>query len=150
MKTQSQINQSILLKGKEYKIIGIDTYFLKSITDNNISWKSYTLLDIKGKKTWVSGPYNGCYYQWTLLSEKKFKEAATENPLNSKLTGIANIEFEGNFGFSTPYAELVWIDLNDHEYDCVAVERFLKQTKEKIIPMESYYNAGKILKDFII
>lgn len=134
------------LNGRNYTIIGIDSYTLKNILGKKVTWVSYTLIDNKDCKTWISGPFNGNYYQWSLLEEKEFTSLTKTAVQNNEQTGIANITFEGNPGFSTPYAEILWSDLKNNEFDCIALERFITVDGRKIEPLESYYNAGKILK----
>lgn len=144
------LHQEVNLGGIAFKIIGIDHYKLKNLFGKIKEWDSYTLIDKKGNKTWISyGAVKDYYLLWSLISEIEFKKAA-DYSLNPELTGIANCTFEGNPGYSTPTAELVWVDLINQKYDYFVYERFLKQTGDKIKPLESYYDAGKILKDFKI
>lgn len=147
MQKKLQINQVITLHNKSYKIIGIDTYSLKNIYDQLVDWVSYTLIDSEENKTWVSGPINGFFYQWSLLSSSEFKKLAKGKLLNDNLTGMANITFEGNPGFSTPCAEIVWIDVNHQKFDCVVVERFIAIKGDQTEIQEAYFNAGTLLKD---
>ncbi len=72
------------------------------------------------------------------------------NLSKSRLSGIANVMFQGNPGYSTPTAEIIWFSLQNRHYAYIALEKNLKQTGEKIEPQESYYDAGKIVKDFEI
>lgn len=142
------LNQNVILEKIAYKIIGIDHYSLKNLFGKTKEWDSYTLIDDQGNKTWVSyGAVKDYFLQWTLISELQFKKTIDQSP-NLDLTGIANVTFIGNPGYSTPTAEIVWFDLWGKEYDYVASERFLKQNGEMIEPLETYYDAGKILKDF--
>ncbi len=144
------LNQSISIEGHIYKVIGIDHYRLKNIFDKIKEWDSYTLMDAQGEKTWVSyGAVKDYYLQWTLVSAEEFKKGAIFPP-NLELTGIADVTFQGNQGYSTPSAEILWFNLKDKKYDYVAIERFLKPVGDKVEPLESYYDAGKILKDFKI
>ena len=111
MHTKLKLNQTVILEGTSYKVIGIDDYSLINVFGNTKNWISYTLVDEKNNKTWIS--YEAIpdhFVQWSLISEKEFlKEAKT--PLNMELSGIANITFKGNPGFSTPVAELFWFNL---------------------------------------
>jgi hypothetical protein len=146
-----KINQKIILKGKTYEVIGIDTYSLKNVLNETKEWISYTLKDQTGEKTWVSyGVTEEYFVEWTLLEETEYKNEIKTASLNTTLSGIANITFEGNPGFSTPFAEIIWTNTVQSKYDFVAVERFLKQNGDKIEPLEPYYNAGKLLKEFKI
>src|SRR5579859_7708071 len=101
------VNQQVILYGKRYKIIGIDHYHLKNLIDGIKEWDSYTLVDDKGDKTWVSyGAVQDFYLQWELVSADEFKKRVMFQP-NLELTGIANVTFQGNPGYSTATAELV-------------------------------------------
>lgn len=147
---KTSLHTKVKFQDKNYTIIGIDSYSLKNILDQKKTWVSYTLEDSNNEKTWISGPFNGYYYQWFLLEKENFTSLAKEAIENSELTGIANITFEGNQGFSTPYAEVVWLDLLNNKFTCIAVERFITLDAGKINPLEPNYNAGKIVKDFPI
>ena len=139
------INQKVTIEGKIYKIIGIDHYILNNLFGELKKWNSYTLIDDKKNKTWVSyGAIKNYYLQWSLISAEEFRDGIIV-PANLDLTGIANVTFEGNQGYSTPTAELVWFDLKDQKYDYFVFERFLESNGK---PQEAYYDAGKILKDF--
>jgi hypothetical protein len=145
-----KLNQEVTLQGISYKVIGIDTYKLKSILDEEKEWISYTLIDPEGNKVWISYGVAGEYFtQWSLVSKEEFTKLATGS-LNYNFTGIATVKFEGNPGYSTPTAEITWFNIQDQQYDFIASERFLKQNGELIEPLETYYDAGKILKDFKI
>jgi hypothetical protein len=150
MTTELHLNQEVTLQGKTYKVIGIDHYHLKNILGGNAEWKSYTLIDSKKNKTWISyGSIPNYFIQWATISEAEFKKQAT-NPLNLDSTGIAHIEFEGNPGYSTPNAELMLFNVANQSYDYVGMERFLKQNNDKVESMESYFQTGTLLKDFKI
>jgi hypothetical protein len=139
------INQKVTIEGKIYEIIGIDHYVLNNLFGELKRWDSYTLIDNKNNKTWVSyGAIKDYYLQWSLISAEEFRDGIIV-PANLDLTGIANVTFEGNQGYSTPTAELVWFDLKDQKYDYFVFERFLENNGK---PQEAYYDAGKILKDF--
>ena len=143
-----KLNQKVSLEGVVYRVIGIDHYHLKDLFGKQKTWDSYTLVDEKGNKSWISyGAIKDYYLRWELITEKAFKKL-TKTPPNLELTGIADVTFQGNQGYSTPTAEIVWFDLKDSDYDYVASERFLKQSGEKIEPLETYYDAGNILKNF--
>lgn len=144
------IAQEVKLEGKIYKVIGIDHYKLKNLLDGVKEWDSYTLIDDQGDKTWVSyGAIKDYYLHWKLVSAKEFTQGL-KFPPNPELTDIANVTFQGNPGYSTPTAEIVWVNLANQKYDYFVYERFLKQVGNEIEALESYYDAGKILKDFII
>lgn len=146
MKASNLLNTEVLLKGVTYKIIGIDYYTLTNIFGEKVDWTSYTLIDKNEEKTWVSGPYDGKYVQWSLFSAEEFKKDKNAT-LNPNLTGISTIKFDGNPGFSTPYAEIVWMNTSG-KYDYIALERFMKLEGKTLEPDEPYFNAGKILEDF--
>ena|SRR5256885_2253409 len=148
MADKLKINQEITLDGKNYKVIGVDYYRLKNVSGNTKEWVSYTLIDNEGNKTWISyGAVKDYFIQWSLIAETEFRKEVTV-PANLDLSGIAHVTFEGNPGYSTPTAELIWFDLTSGPYDFVVFERFLRQEQDHLEPMESYYDAGKILKDF--
>ena len=143
-----KLHQEVSLEGNIYKVIGIDHYRLTNLIGKLETWDSYTLTDNKGYKTWISyGAIKNYYIQWELISEKTFKKL-TRTSLNLELTGIAEVTFQGKPGYSTPNAEIVWFNLQNSDHDYVASERFLRLLAEKIEPLETYYDAGKILKDF--
>jgi hypothetical protein len=148
MNTKLKLNQAITLGETTYEVIGVDDYSLINVFGNKKSWISYTLIDKNKNKTWISyGAIPNYFIQWSLVSEKEFiKEAQT--PLNMELSGIANITFKGNPGFSTPVAELFWFNLSEKKYDFYVVEKFVKNKGEKSEVLESYYDAGEILTDF--
>ncbi len=148
MKNKLTVNQVITLKNITYKVIGIDTYKLNNVFGKTKQWISYTLTDSKKNKTWISYGISGDYFtQWASLTEAEFKKKATVSP-NLDLSGIAQISFKGNPGFSTPIAEIVWFNVANQNYNYLSIERFLKQHEETIIPLESYYLTGTILKEF--
>src|SRR5437899_439745 len=121
------LNQELTVEGKKYTVIGIDKYSLKNTFGQTKEWDSYTLKDNTENKTWISfGAVKDYFVQWDLLSEEDFKKQAI-SPINLDLTGIANVTFQGNPGFSTPVAEILWFNVKNMEYDYVAFERFLKQ-----------------------
>ena len=139
------INQQIILKDKTYKVIGVDHYILNNLFGNPKEWDSYTLIDDSENKTWISyGAVKDYYIQWTLISAEEFRNGIVV-PANLDLTGIANVKFKGNPGYSTPTAELIWFDLKKQKNDYFVFERFLKNDGK---PEEPYYDAGKILKNF--
>ena len=139
------INQKVTIEEKIYEIIGIDHYVLNNLFGELKRWDSYTLIDNKNNKTWVSyGAIKDYYLQWSLISAEEFRDGIIV-PANLDLTGIANVTFEGNQGYSTPTAELVWFDLKDQKYDYFVFERILENNGK---PQEAYYDAGKIVKDF--
>ena len=143
------MNQEIALKGKTYKVIGVDHYNLTNVLGKEQTWDSYTVVDKNNNKTWISYGVAGKYFtQWAVLSEAVFKKAVVNAPFDCVLTGIANITFEGNPGYSTPFAEMVWFRPKERTYDFLLIERFLKQDGKTLIPQESYFQTGTILKDF--
>jgi len=145
-----KLNQKVTIGNNFYKVIGIDHYRLNNLFGETKKWDSYTLIDEDNNKTWISyGAVKDYYLQWTLISETEFKKGIMAPP-QLELTGIADVTFEGNPGFSTPTAELVWFNLKEQNYDYFVYERFLEQAGNRIEPLESYYDAGKILKDFKI
>lgn len=148
MNSGDKLNKEVVLKGVTYKVIGIDYYTLNNLFGESVDWTSYTLIDKDENKTWVSGPYAGKFVQWSLFSAEEFKQDKKAS-MDPNLTGIANIKFEGNPGFSTPVAEIVWLKTSG-TYDYIAMERFMKLEGKSIEPEESYFNAGKILEDFTI
>ncbi|SRR5258708_5863026 len=142
------LHQEVSVDGNKYTVIGVDKYSLKNISGKIKEWESYTLKDTQGNKTWLSyGAVEDYFIQWALISEEDFNKQA-EQSVNLDLSGIAHITFQGNPGFSTPEAEIIWFNLKNEEFDYVAFERFLEQKDNEITPLESYYNTGKILKDF--
>ena len=148
MQTQLKLNQKVMLHQREYMIIGIDTYTLKNLFGKIKKWISYTLIDNKKTKTWITyGTADGYFTEWAIIPLKQFKQYA--GALKMDLTGIAHISFKGNPGYSTPVSEIVWLEANK-KYDYVSLERFLNQNKGNVIPLEPYYQSGKILKDFKI
>lgn len=143
-----KLNQVISLNKIIYKIIGIDYYSMHNILENVKQWISYTLVDSNGKKTWISYGHAGKYFvQWCEIKKNEYSKLATGS-LNPVFSGIAKIKFEGNPGYSTPYAEIIWTDVKNEQFDCVNVERFLEKNQNDLIIKESYYLSGKILKDF--
>lgn len=151
MKTKLELNDQLKVHNTMYRVIGLDTYTLKNVLDTTKKWVSYTLIDDEKKKTWISFGIAGEYFtQWETLSGKQFKKDVQHASPNLDLTGIATISFQGNQGYSTPLAEIVWFNTKNLPYEFLAIERFLQQEKEKVKPMESYYQTGTILKDFMI
>ena len=149
MSQQLKLKQKVLLHGKEYTVIGIDTYSLKNLLDKTKTWVSYTLIDDKKNKTWISYGTEGNYFtQWAIIPQKTYKQLAKD--LKMDLSGIAHISFKGNPGYSTPVSEIVWLNASGKDFDYISLERFLEQKKDKITPLEPYYQSGKILKDFKI
>lgn len=148
MRNKLILNQKVNLDEKIYKVIGIDYYVLKNVLNLTRKWTSYTLIDKDNHKTWISYGVAGRYFtQWATIAKLKFKNEATM-PAYLELSGIANVSFQGNRGYSTPFTEIVWFKTANINYDFLAIERFLKQTKSGIIPLESYFLSGKILKNF--
>lgn len=146
MKTILKLNETIKLKNKTYKVIGIDRYVLKNLIEKTRKWVSYTLVDAKNNKTWISfGQSDKYFIQWSTITEKEFKNYYPY-PLNFELTGIANVSFLGNPGYSTPNVELIWFNIKKTDADYLIVERFLKQTKSKVEAQTPYYMVGKLLK----
>ncbi len=149
MSPKLQLNQKVLLQEKEYTIIGIDTYTLKNLLGRTKKWISYTLIDNKNNKTWITFGTAGNYFtQWAIIPQKSYKQLA--RGLKMDLSGIAQVSFKGNPGYSTPISEIVWLDASGKDFDYVSLERFLEQKKGTVIPLEPYYQSGKILKDFKI
>ena len=150
MKSKLTINQKILLSGEAYKVIGIDSYILSNVVGGTQKWISYTLLTDKKKKTWISyGAIKNYFIQWAVISEKKFKKEATI-PLNINLSGLANISFIGDPGYSKPFAELFWFNVQNRKYDFLLIERFIRHDANELKILDSYYQTGTILKDFRI
>ena len=69
-------------------------------------------------------------------------------PPHLELSGIAEVSFQGNPGYSTPFTEIVWFNASNKNYDFLAIERFLQQSHSVITPLESYFLGGKVLKKF--
>ena len=146
-----KLNQEISLENKRYTVVGIDHYHLKNILGTVKEWKSYTLKDAEGNKTWiVYGIIPDYFVQWYNLEKAEFKQQASTKSPNLELSGIAYITFEGNAGYSSPNAELLCFPSSDTSYDFIAMERFLSQNGKIVKPTEAYYQSGKILKDFTI
>lgn len=142
------VNQEITLENKHYKIIGIDHYRLKNVIGSIVKWDSYTFIDNRGKKIWISyHESQNIFVQWIAISKAEFKKKVISAP-DLELTGLADITFEGNAGYSTPTAEVMTFSLTNQEFDYIGYERFLKQKGKQITLLETYYDAGKILKDF--
>ena len=150
MAKKMKLNHEVDLDSKIYKVIGIDHYVLTNLFGGTREWDSYTLIDAKNNKTWISqGAVKDYYLHWILVSESEFKKMTGVAP-NLNLTGIADVTFQGNPGYSTPTAELVWFDLQNAKYDFMVYERFLEPKGKKVKPQEPYYDAGRILKNFTI
>jgi len=142
------LNQIINLSKKDYKVIGIDSYDLKNILGKHKQWTSYTLQDVNEAKTWISFGTAGNYFvQWIDISEDEFKKFSNFS-LNLDLTGIANIKFQGNAGYSSPFAEIINLNVTNQNFDFLGIERFLKKEREILVPLESYFQRGLILRDF--
>lgn len=148
MKTTLRMNQQVTVETTLYRVIGIDTYALTNVFGKPKKWISYTLINDKNNKIWISyGAIPKYFVQWTLVPESEFKKEIT-TPLNCDLSGIANITFEGNPGFSTPIAELFWFNLKGNAYDFYVVEKFITEKGDQVILLETYFDGGKILKNF--
>jgi len=144
------LNQNINLDGIIYSVIGIDTYQLKNVLGEAKTWYSYTLIDKENNKTWITYGHAESYFvQWRVITEKEFKQESTKTFMFD-FSGIANISFEGNQGYSTPTAEIIWFSVTGRTYDFVAIERFLEQKKDTIDISDSDYLTGTILKNFTI
>ncbi len=149
MKTSFRIGEEIIIEKHKYSVIGIDTYVLKNLSGKVKKWVSYTLKDIKGEKTWISFGVTGNYFtQWSNISKLDFEKAIKNADINTELSGIANISFSGNPGYSTPVAEILGFNVINRRYNFLGIERFLKQGKNNVEPLKSYYQTGKLIKDF--
>ena len=149
MQAALKLNQELHLQGKLYTVIGIDTYTLKNLLGKTKKWTSYTLIDAKKNKTWISYGATGEYFtEWAIIPLKNFKQSA--GAIKMDLTGVAHISFKGNPGYSTPLSEIVWLESSNKQYDYISLERFWDQKKNNVIPLEPYYQSGKIIKDFKI
>lgn len=148
MSKELSLNQEVPLENKQYRVVGIDHYHLKNVLETEKEWKSYTLKDSEGNKTWISyGTIPDYFVQWQILDKEEFKKQAAAKSPNLELSGIAHITFEGNAGYSSPNAEILCFPSSDTTYDFIAMERFLNQNGEITEPTEAYYQSGKILKN---
>jgi hypothetical protein len=144
------LNQKIKLDGTLFSVIGVDKYQLNNLLGKIKTWTSYTLIDEQNNKTWISYGIAGTHFiQWEILSEKILKQEDNLTPLLD-YSGIASITFEGNYGYSTPAAELIWFSVKNKFYSFVVIERFLEKKKEVISVLDSYYLTGKILKNLSV
>jgi|SRR6185437_2970050 len=150
MKTGLTLNQKKEVDGVTYEVIGIDSYTLTNIYEQKREWLSYTLVDVANKENriWLGYGFadNFLIKQW-LISEEEFKKNTQKRPLNTDLTGIAHITFEGEQGYSIQNSEIIWYNSASDQYDFFVIERFLKEDGDKLNPLKSYYHGMKILKD---
>ena len=131
------------------KVIGFDTYRLTNIFEKTQEWISYTIIDDEKNRIWLGwGTTKDFFVKQWLISEAEFRKKIKDLPINSDLTGIANISFEGDQGYSAPSSEIIWFDSSNSEYDSLILERFLERNGDKLKPSKSYYHLAKILKDF--
>lgn len=146
-------DQNIKFEGKLFRVNGYDEYTLINIYGQPKHWTSYTIIDVDNDKNriWLGYGFAKKYYvkQW-LISESEFKKNTKSVPLNGNYTGIANITFVGDQGYSLPTSELIWFDSSSEDYDFFVIERFLKKDKTYLKPLESYYHGMKILKNFTV
>lgn len=147
------VDQQIEFEGNVYRVNGFDEYSLVNIYGKPKKWTSYTLIDVKDDKNriWIGYGFAKNYYvkQW-LISESEFKKNIKNVPLNGEYTGIANITFVGDQGYSLPSSEIIWFDHTTKASDFFVIERFLKKDGIYFKPLDSYYHGMKILKNFPI
>lgn len=146
------INSEVMLEDKRYWVIGIDSYSLENFSDGVTKWQSYTMSSGNGEMAWISQNEGESFFvRWMAISRPAFFEALTAvvSPvLNLKLSGMANISFEGYRGFSTPFAETLCFEASekrDQAYDYLASERFIEFSDGVLWAQESIYMIGRIL-----
>lgn len=148
-----KLHEQVTFEGKLFKVNGFDEYTLIDIYGQSRKWTSYTIIDVADDKNriWLGYGMVESYYvkQW-LISELEFKKKTENLPLNGRFTGITNITFVGDQGYSLPNSELIWYDDNSELYDFFVIERFLEKNGTYMKPLKSYYHAMKILKNFIV
>jgi hypothetical protein len=137
------------LDDKDYKVIGIDTYNLTNFLDGFSSWQSFTLLTSDEQKAWISLTQGENYYvRWKAIPKSAFEDFLWRPmTLNLRLSGMAMLSFEGDPGYSTPFAETCYFDVTNCEYDFLATERFLEIVSGKLIVQETMYMIGWKLGD---
>jgi hypothetical protein len=131
-----KLDDKLLIKNKIYKTIGIDSYKLNNSYEKTKRWTSFTLKSDTGK-LWITKGIGKNYRLW-MPATKNIVKSLKDCKLNLEFTGIANIEFKGNPGFSTPLAELL---LFENATEFFAIERFFGKN------VETYYYLGKIIKE---
>lgn len=153
MKAELTVGQTLKVEGRKYRISGIDTYKLANIYEKTREWVSYTLIDIEDedKKVWLGYGFAGDDFikQW-LISEEEFRKYTAELPLNGELTGIANIIFAGDQGYSVPNSEIIWYNDTSDEHDFFVIERFIEIEGTFMKTSKSYYHQMKILKNVTV
>ncbi len=127
------LGENYKLEDGEYKIIGIDSYVLHNLLEETKRWKSYTLENEVDSKRWVVEPILGQTWIFDLIS----REAIPEDLIIVKeYSGVADINFKGNRGFSTPRSSLVLLTEQGKLY---GLEQFFGQNK-----VETYYFIGSV------
>jgi hypothetical protein len=151
MNNPLKLDQNINIEGTIYKVIGIDIYNLINIYEKRRDWLSYTLVDITNKENriWLGYGFADNYFikQW-IIPEEEFKKNTETLPLNAEYTGVANITFKGEQGYSVPNSEIIWFNSLNDQYDFFVIERFVEIEKNKIQTSKSYYHGMKILQSF--
>ena len=135
MAIKLSLNDKLTINKREYKIIGIDNYSLKNSFGKTKKWKSYTLKS-KNSKLWFVVGIKDKLIIWYPAKKDSIIDVQ-DYKFNFEFSGIAEISFEGNKGFSTPEAEVIILEKNNKLF---AVERFFDK-KIKI-----YYYRGEIKK----
>lgn len=135
MVAKLNLYEKLTINNQEYKIIGIDNYHLKNSLGKTKKWKSFTLKSGKSKLWFVVGIKRKPIVWYSV--KKGFIKSVKNYKFNLEFSGIAEITFEGNKGFSSPKAEVI---LLEHKNKFFAIERFF----DKVI--NTYYYKGELKK----
>lgn len=148
-----EIGQQITFEGKQYRVNGFDEYTLTNIYGGTKEWTSITIINVADDKDRIWLGYNitqGYYVKQWLIPEKEFIEKTAKASFNGDFTGIANITFVGDQGYSLPVSEIIWYDQSNKDNDFLVIERFLEHNSDTTKALKSYYHEMKILKDFTV
>jgi len=119
-KDEINLHDRVSIKNTNYEVIGIDSYSLTNYLNNKKQWTSYTLKS-KKSKLWLVLGVNDKPLLWRMTSPKSIK-SVKEFHFDFEFSGIANIEFRGDKGFSTPKSEIVFLKKGNKYF---VIEKFL-------------------------
>lgn len=137
-----RVGSSINIRDVSYAVIGIDHYRLSNILGEVKGWESYTLQAEAGSKIWLARGINERDIIWESVHSNDIPSNASLT-FNPGLSGIAQIEFEGDQGFSTPLSAIFWFDNPGGRYNFFVYERFLipERTAQE---SETYFFTGTL------
>lgn len=123
------------------KLIGIDTYSMENFAGRKVRWTSHTLvsnLSAPFSRYWITNRGKEGWYLSTISKKTKPPKLAQ---VCLERSGLAQIDFKGDQGVSTPTAALLAYKLSTNTY--FTIERF---SKSEIM----FFNGQKIQKPKVI